>query len=255
MAVEFDAGPPPAFANHFAAMPSYASVKNACWFDWGPVFYRGRLDGSQRVLCVAQDPGPTERIAGRTLVGNAGQRVQGFLAKIGLTRSYLCLNTYLFGMHKMATAKTLLTKPAHKAWRNALFDMAKTPSVQAIIAFGKHAQDAVSLWPGKGAIPVIEVQHPTARNEGNLLAEWKPAVIQLRGIVTPDADGSVTGANDGQAFKKSDYRAIPRRDLPFGAPDFLGDDAWARDRNPPLNGSVYRPKPDDGHTLTWLAPK
>ena len=60
------------------------------------MFYRGRLDGSARVLCVASDPGPTERIAGRSLVGNAGQRVQGLLAKLGLTRSYLCLNAWAY---------------------------------------------------------------------------------------------------------------------------------------------------------------
>jgi uracil-DNA glycosylase len=34
------------------------------------------LDRSAKVLCIASDPGPTERIVGRTLVGDAGQRVQ-----------------------------------------------------------------------------------------------------------------------------------------------------------------------------------
>ncbi len=89
---EFDPGPPREFAQMFARVPDYAPYKEHFWYDWGPVFYRGRLDGSARVLCVASDPGPTERVAMRTLVGDAGQRVQGFLAKIGLTRSYLCLN-------------------------------------------------------------------------------------------------------------------------------------------------------------------
>jgi len=56
------------------------------------VFYRGRLDGSARLLCAASDPSTTERVAMRTLVGDAGQRVQGFLTKVGLTRSHLCLN-------------------------------------------------------------------------------------------------------------------------------------------------------------------
>jgi hypothetical protein len=35
----------------------------------------------------------------RTLVGDAGQRVQGFLAKIGLTRSYVCLNAFAYALH------------------------------------------------------------------------------------------------------------------------------------------------------------
>ena len=73
-------------------------IKDDFWFDWGPIFYRGRLDGSARVMCVASDPGPTERIAGRCLVGNAGQRVQGLLAKLGLTRSHVCLNAWAYAV-------------------------------------------------------------------------------------------------------------------------------------------------------------
>jgi hypothetical protein len=88
---EFDRGPSGSLARVFDEVPG-PPVKEDFWFDWGPVFYRGRLDGSARLLCIASDPGPTERIAGRSLVGNAGQRVQGLLAKLGLTRSYLCLN-------------------------------------------------------------------------------------------------------------------------------------------------------------------
>src|SRR5215216_1596813 len=87
---EFDRGPSAALGTFFDSVPD-PSEPDDFWFDWGPVFYRGRLDGSARVLCVASDPGPTERIAGRSLVGNAGQRVQGLLAKLGLTRSYVCL--------------------------------------------------------------------------------------------------------------------------------------------------------------------
>ena len=81
--VDFDAGPPPAWATRFASSPDYGSFKQHFWYDWGPVFYRGRLDGTARLLCIASDPGPTERVANRTLVGDAGQRVQGFLAKLG----------------------------------------------------------------------------------------------------------------------------------------------------------------------------
>ena len=75
---EFDHGPPAQLAALFDDVPD-PPVAEDFWFDWGPIFYRGRLDGSARVLCIASDPGPTERIAGRSLVGNAGQRVQGFL--------------------------------------------------------------------------------------------------------------------------------------------------------------------------------
>ena len=62
--VDFDAGPSADMARHFAEVPD-PPVAEDFWFDWGPVFYRGRLDGTARVMCLASDPGPTERIAGR----------------------------------------------------------------------------------------------------------------------------------------------------------------------------------------------
>ena len=99
--VEFDPGPPPNVAAHLDRVPSYVAHQDLFWYDWGPIFYRGRLDRSARLLCIASDPGPTERIACRTLVGDAGQRVQGFLSKLGLThttddhRRVLAVLTYL----------------------------------------------------------------------------------------------------------------------------------------------------------------
>jgi hypothetical protein len=55
--------------------------------EWGPVFHRGRLDGSARVVVVGQDPAQHETIVRRILAGEAGRRLQGFLARLGVTRS------------------------------------------------------------------------------------------------------------------------------------------------------------------------
>ena len=78
--VEFDPGPPAEVAEHFDKLPSYASHRDLFWYDWGPVFYRGRLDRSARLLCIASDTGRSYLIGVRTLVVDAGQRVQGFLS-------------------------------------------------------------------------------------------------------------------------------------------------------------------------------
>jgi uracil-DNA glycosylase len=254
---DFDPGPTETFAAHFANLPDYSPFKEHFWFDWGPVFYRGRLDGSARILCIASDPGATERIAGRTLVGDAGQRVQGFLAKLGLTRSYLCLNAYalaLFPSHAQQ-GEALLRDPVHRGWRNTLYDMAKSASVQAIVAFGAQAQLAVRLWPGKAGTRLFELPHPSSHDAQTLASEWRAAIPQLRSIVTPDPDGNANGPNYGNALAEADYAAIPRRDLPFGVPWFLGDDHWGRVATPPHASSVSRPSPDDRHTLKWIAPK
>ncbi|MFM0351586.1 uracil-DNA glycosylase family protein [Paraburkholderia sp. RL17-347-BIC-D] len=255
--IEFDVGPPAAFAQLFAVCPDLGGARKHFWYDWGPIFYRGRLDGSAKVLCVASDPGPTERIAGRTLVGDAGQRVQGFLAKLGITRSYLCLNAFAYALipSESASGEAVLTEAAQLAWRNILYDLSHGPDLQAIIAFGVQAQQAVNLWPGRSTTPVAQVPHPTSHDEANLLKQWNKAIQHLHSIVTPDADGDATATNYGQQFLESDYAPIPRRDLPFGAPTFLGDDAWARASSPPIRSSVSRPAHDDRHTLVWIAPK
>ncbi|MFF8771873.1 hypothetical protein [Kitasatospora sp. NPDC015120] len=252
---EFDRGPTDAFAELFARVPDPPDAQ-AFWSDWGPVFYRGRLDGSARVLVVASDPGPTERIAGRTLVGDAGQRVQGFLAKLGLTRSYVCLNGWAYAVHpsQAEAMKERLGDSAQLQWRNEVFSTAVGPALQAVVAMGFMAQEAVRLWDGRPQQAVlVKVPHPSSHDPAALLDGWRAAVTTLRVVVGPDEDGDNTGPNYGDTFEEGDYRPIPRRDLPFGVPAFLGDDAWVRARGTGQPGSVSRPSPDDGHTLVWKA--
>jgi uracil-DNA glycosylase len=62
--------------------------------EWGPIFYRGWLDGSARVLVLGQDPGQHESIARRILVGEAGQRVQGSFRKLDIEHSYVMVNAF-----------------------------------------------------------------------------------------------------------------------------------------------------------------
>jgi uracil-DNA glycosylase len=256
----FDKGPSTAFAKHFAALPDYTPFKDNFWHSWGPVFYRGRLDGTARVICVASDPGPTERVAARSFVGNAGQRVQGFLNKIGLTQSYVCVNGFAYALFpgKLSKGMKLLSEPGLLTWRNQLFNMLKKPKLQAIIAFGDVAKKAVQLWDGKGNIPVFETFHPSYHHDGangekKMLTDWNRVVTGLRAIITPDAGAGTNLPLYGAKFKETDYAAVPRLDLPFGVPDWFGDDKWFRTKR--KMNSVGRPSPDDRHTLIWKAPK
>lgn len=257
MELEYDRGPTKRFLRHFARLPDHSSFRQLFWYDWGPIFYRGRLNGRARLLCVASDPGPTERVAGRSLVGDSGQKVQGFLAKLGLTRSYVCLNAFVYALHpsKSHQAQKLLREPSHVQWRNRLFDMVVGPDLQAVVAFGRLAQDAIDEWsPGPG-VPVFKVYHPSYRNQVKLLDTWRNAITQLRTIVTLDADGSQAAPNYGDQFQESDYEPIPKYDLPFGFPDWFGDDAWGRAASPKHYNCVDRPVSDDEHLLRWIAPE
>jgi hypothetical protein len=257
MMVEFDGGPPMAVARHFAQLPSYAEYRTLFWHDWGPIFYRGRLNRSGRLLGVASDPGPTERIAGRTLVGDAGQRVQGFLGKLGLTSSYTLVNAYAFALlpSHAQDAIPLLSEPEQLHWRNKLLELITGPKLEAIVAFGVQAKTAVRLWENRPDVPVFEVPHPSSRSPKVLLDSWREAVTQLRGIVTPDPDGDPGVPNYGPKFLEADYARIPARDLPFGVPSWLGDDAWGRSSRPKHNNSVERPSTDLRNTLVWRAPR
>lgn len=256
MRTEFDKGPSASIADLLMNYPDYTAVKDYFWFNWGPVFYRGRLNKSAKVLCVASDPGPTERIGNRVLIGNAGQRVQGFLSKIGLNRSYVCLNGFVFALHPshLSDGIKLLSDPMHVAWRNKVFDAVTGPKLQAIIAFGDVAKKTVDLWTGKGTVPVFKTFHPSYRNgDDKITADWNRVITELRGIVTKDAGADNTLPLYGSSFAESDYVPVPQRDMPFGTAPFLGDEHWLRTTSRGKN-SVSRP-PDDDFILMWKAPK
>ena len=211
--VEFDPGPPKAVATHLMAVPTYAPHRELFWYDWGPVFYRGRLDRSAKLLCIASDPGPTERIAGRTLVGDAGQRVQGFLTKLGLTRSYVLVNAFAYALlpSKASKGTPILSEPAHLAWRNTLLDKIIGPQLQAVVAFGGAGAGrgrAVGRPAGRAAVRGAAPVEPQRRSRWS--TGWRAAITALRGIVTPDDDGDATGPNYGSSVRGGRLRADSR---------------------------------------------
>ena len=228
---EFDPGPTGAFATHWDNRPNYNAIKARFRMNWGPIYYRGRLDGTARVIMIGQDPAADENVARRILVGSAGQRVQGFLRKLGLTKSYVMVNTFLYGLKGQidAEAKTISASASIKNWRNQLLDLLKTGQTQAVIAFGTGAHQVVDLWPGAGGLVVAKPLHPSFRDDGQLRADWNTWLPQIRPNVTPDAGVTPdTTPYTGTTFKKADLGDIPPRDLPFGVPKWMGtgDMAW-----------------------------
>ena len=106
-------------------------------------------------------------------------------------------------------------------------------------------------------MPTFKVPHPSHPKEDVLLESWRTAIPDLRGVVTPDDDGSASGPNYGSTFQESDYHPIPPGDLPFGYPPWIGDDAWGRRASPRHNNCVKRPSKDgktDDNRLVWQAP-
>jgi Uracil DNA glycosylase superfamily. len=261
-----DPGPSGAIKTVMDATPDYVAQvgdTTTFWYAFGPVLYRGRLDGSARVLGIASDPGPTECLPfmRRTLVGDSGQKTQGFLAKLGLTRSYVLVNAFAVAMlpsQKTKGLSVLHTNAVITAARHSLYNALLKPGLQAIVAFGDVAQQAYDLWaassPAVGAVPCFKVAHPAAVDRdgsGNDagLKGWDKAVKQLRAIVTSDSDGDASGPRYGDYFTEVDYARIPRWDLPSAAPAYAGDDSWGRGATPQHNNCCSRPSPDDRASL------
>ena len=216
--------------------------------EWGPIFHRGRLDGSARVLIIGQDPAAQEAMARRILVGTAGHRVQGFLNKLGISKSYVMLNAFAFSVLNQGGGEHNKNNAAIVAYRNRWFDAVFAPGkVQAAVAFGALAHHAWDQWLATAnghahkGLPFQAVRHPTSPESSAasqhtdvkaatkaMLAQWNTALTALRqSSIT--VDEPATAALYGEAFEDADLPPIPRFDLPAGLPEWMcGADGWAK---------------------------
>jgi hypothetical protein len=213
--------------------------------EWGPVFHRGRLDGTARLLVIGQDPAQHEVIVRRTLVGGAGHRVQGFLAKLGLTRSYVMVNTFVYSVFGQGGGNRHKNNPAIVAYRNRWFDALLPKQVKGVVALGQLADLAWQAWrstPSGAAFTGVyqAVTHPTqpesssrgdaARKKAaitKMLQGWNTALQALSPVITPDTP--IPLALYGAAFLGSELPDIPQDDLPAGSPPWMcGNADFAR---------------------------
>jgi uracil-DNA glycosylase len=233
--------------------------------EWGPVFHRGRLDGTARVLVIGQDPAQHETIARRILVGEAGHRLQGFLFKLGIDRSYVMVNTFLYCLFGQGGAAgkanvTSIVTYRHK-WLDAIFDH---EPIEGVVALGMLAGQAWEKWSatpkGKSVSPgFVKITHPTqpeSASGGNsakhtqliaaMLDNWNKGLQAIKpAIATPDKSRSLKLY--GSSFAQGEKKPIPMDDMPPGTPSWMAvDDGWA-DRTG--SGTVKR------RTITVTVPK
>jgi uracil-DNA glycosylase len=248
MGIDFDAGYTAARYRILVGSFPDASVypPSAFRVEWGPIFHRGRLDGTARVLVIGQDPATHESICRRILVGEAGQRVQGFLAKLGITRSYVLVNAFLYPVYTQSEGERHVDDPAIVAYRNRWLDtLAAHNDLEAIVALGHVADGAYATWratPAGAACTATyaAVTHPTypeaaargrkvtkAEAFAHLCASWNDALTKLHPKITPDAATPLRLY--GKEIVDTDLAPIPAVDLPPGLPDWMRSlDTWAR---------------------------
>jgi uracil-DNA glycosylase len=218
--------------------------------EWGPIFHRGRLDGSARVLLIGQDPAQHETVVRRILVGEAGRRVQGLLAKLGIESSYVFINTYLYSVYGSVKAKTRKNSELID-YRNRWFDALLVGGhVEAVLALGQAAEEAWEFWratPTGQSVNVAyaAVTHPTqpessskgdkgklAAATSKLLQNWNAALqIVSPSLQHPDAPTPLVPY--GETWADADRVAIPESDFPAGLPAWMHEqDGWAKRAGP-----------------------
>jgi uracil-DNA glycosylase len=261
---EYDPGPPRnrRWLRLFAATPNYRQLGKELagreLFRWhfGPMFYRGRLaDNAVKVLVIGQEGAQDESLSHRAFTGGTGTRMQHFLQHLGIPRSYLFLNTFvytIFGQYG-DPVRWLAQNPDSPIvqHRHQILDyVLERNDVHLIVAVGKAAKETVVTWvesrggtcpAGAGDVSqcagshldprtrITGVRHPGGAGKGGstqaIKADFQRAVDQVKawidahpGWLPPDEDG-VPGF--GQPYQ---YRSapIPFRDFPYGFPLRLG---------------------------------
>jgi uracil-DNA glycosylase len=223
--------------------------------EWGPIFHRGRLDGTARILLIGQDPATHEDVARRILVGEAGQRIQGFLDKLGITTSYVFVNTFLYSVYGQAGGSAHAHDPHIAIYRNAWLDaLAADNQLQAVVTLGTLADAAYHAWPGAsaGSWRYVTVLHPTYPDSASasgtitkaaafqrLCANWNIALNTMAanpGALTPDTPRALVPYGD--TITPAEHGTIPEADLPPGLPDWMrGAKGWAA-RGTPTTGAT-----------------
>lgn len=104
---EYDPGAPAGskWVELYASAPNYREIGKAILggkdekFRWemGPMWYRGRLGQNQvKAFIVGQEGAQDENVSNRAFTGSTGTKTQAFLNHIGVYRSYLFMNTFVY---------------------------------------------------------------------------------------------------------------------------------------------------------------
>jgi uracil-DNA glycosylase len=266
---EHDPGPTTAsgWAALFADTPNYRGLGRAVLgreaFRWhhGPMFFRGRLDGSAKVVLVGQEGAQDESLSHRSFTGGTGARMQHFLRHIGLDRSYLFLNSFvypIFGQYSDMLRRIAqdLRSPITQH-RNRILDKAVVDGdVRLVVAVGRAAKESIATWvrahggsadPNQlhdatlGSLPsrvrLVGVVHPGSASGGStgaIRADFQRACNVIRDRVDADPGWLPTDPGVPRNLDAAyQYRsaAIPHRDFPFGTCPRLGRGGTSSNRS------------------------
>jgi uracil-DNA glycosylase len=257
---EHDPGPTAAsgWAGLFAETPNYRGLgrvvvgREAFRWHHGPMFFRGRLDGSAKVVVIGQEGAQDESLSHRSFTGGTGARMQHLLRHLGFDRSYLFLNSFVYPIFGQYTDDLRPLAQDRRSpiviHRHRILDKAiVNGDVRLIVAVGRAAKESIATWiqahggsadPDRleqatlGSLPsrvrVAGVVHPGAAAGGStstIKADFQRTCDLVRRWI--DADADWLPADPGITRNLAapfQYRsaAIPFRDFPFGTCPRLG---------------------------------
>ena len=250
----------------FAVTPNYRGLgvavlgREAFRWHFGPMFYRGRLDGSARVLLIGQEGAQDESLSHRSFTGGTGARMQHVLSYLGINHSYLFLNTFVYPIFGQYNQKLrgLAQHPVSPivTHRHQLFDKVAAGDLRLVIAVGTAAKESVATWiasHGGHADPAnlhlatcgdplsgvrfIGVLHPggisASGGAAAIKADFARATNQIRTWIDGDAGWLPADPDAGRDLTKPFAYSSdpgPYADFPFGTTPRLGRSATSSNR-------------------------
>ena len=242
---EHDPGPPTnrRWARLFAETPNYRGLGRALSgseeFRWhfGPMFYRGRLtDGSARVLIIGQEGAQDESLGRHSFLGGTGARMQHFLGHLGITSSYLFLNTFVYPIFGQYNGRALLwlaqdPKSPIAKHRNEILDYAlERQNLRLVVAVGRAAKESVHSWVKAHGGNCPGGSHDVSACAASALGPN----VRIVGVVHPGAGGQGTSTTTIIADFKRALNQIAQWDAsdPSWLPPDPGHDTWSPQRVP-----------------------
>ncbi len=164
---EYDPGAPKdsKWLELYGSVPNYRSLgqkiiggpKEKFRWQFGPMWYRGRLGQNQvKTFIVGQEGAQDENISNRAFTGSTGTRTQKFLNHLGIWRSYLFMNTFVYTINGQLDSKNKsfawmeqgLTSPIVE-YRHKLFDYMIEQNAETVSLFmgvGAGGQSSLATW-------------------------------------------------------------------------------------------------------------
>jgi len=233
-------------------IPSYTLTNKKFRHAMGPLFYRGRLDGTARVLVVGQEGATDEALVHRAFVGGTGQKVQNFLNAIGITKSYILVNTFVYSIYEQYdefTRELAMEGPIKDHRNQILQKILQENNIELVLTFGNAGYESIKIFREEyydGKFPQgtrwSHMLHPGA---AAMAYEGLGAAVEmidpglLSSVVKSFSDswsrvwywryidpGWCAVDDDAWTFQGSKFyygdRDIPYRDMPYGATHQIG---------------------------------